>query len=274
MGQDRVFRIRFVGTEDIPAAPERQRVELERAAMGGREVVISILAIEMRCLEIVSPGFISPVDGSFEMIIGCVEDVHTWTRQFRLFQVDLLQEDLTVSCPFLIVRRVIALVIHLSVVIEKERWIDARSIQPDGGRPGSTGIAGRGDEISPGLTRSRARQCAHDVEYAFVIADRRGIESGTAEYAVQIEVSRVRQHMPDHAPLLQIATLPDRKPGKIFIAAGDDVVVVTRPADGRVRIETRNDGRGNRRNPAMIISLKPLLAKGFNGGHPDRQEGR
>ena len=240
--------------------------------MGGREVVISILAIEMRCLEIVSPGFISPVDGSFEMIIGCVEDVHPWTRQFRLFQVDLLQEDLTVSCPFLIVRRVIALVVHLSVVIEKERGIDTRSIQPDGGRPWTPGIPGRGNEISPGLTRSRARQRANDVEYAFVKADRRGIETGTAGHAVQIEVSRVRQHMPDHAPLLEIPTLPDRKPGKIFIAAGDDVVVVTRPADGRVRIETRNDGRGHRRNPAMVIALKPLLAEGFNGWYSGRQE--
>ena len=232
--------------------------------MGGREIVIPVLFIEMRRLEIVCPGFEPTIDRAFEMIISRVEDIHLRADQLRLFQVDLLQVDLSMSCPFFILRRVIALVVDLPIFVKKKGGIDTGRLHPDECRPRTTWIAGGGDEVAPRFTGTGACQRTDYVEQAIVIADGWRIEPAATGNTVEVKVCRVGENMTDHAPCDQVTTVPDRQPGKVFVAAGDDVVVVARPADRRVGVEAGDDGLDQGRCPVLIIALKLMLGLYFN----------
>jgi hypothetical protein len=48
--------------------------------------------------------------------------------------------------------------------------------------------------------------------------------------------------MADLMPVDQVAAVKDRQPGKIFERRSDEIKIIPNPADGWIRVETRQDG--------------------------------
>ena len=127
--------------------------------------------------------------------------------------------------------------VAFAVVVKKERGVNPRHIVEEvRGRPGTGRILRRDDEVA-----AVAEIAVYDVEGPLVIADRGGHNAAVSRILVHIETVLRREHIGDLLPVSQIFAVKERKAGAQLEAGADQIIVVARSADGRVRIETGDD---------------------------------
>lgn len=81
-----------------------------------------------------------------------------------------------------------------------------------------------------------------DIEGTSMIADGWGPHATTRLGGVDADLARSRQGMTDEGPTNEIPAMVDGNPRKILKGGGDEEVVEMDPDNGRIRVETREDG--------------------------------
>ena len=155
--------------------------------------------------------------------------------------VELLLADVAVSAAD------VPDVIHLAVIVEEQRRIDAFAIERMRLRPRPGRIGRRHVEIAraPDVRR-------HHVERAVVVPQRRREHAARRPHLLERQLARPREHVPDLPPVDQILAVKDRHAGKILERAVDQIVVVAHAANARIGIEAREHRvlKRRRRHPS------------------------
>ena len=122
-------------------------------------------------------------------------------------------------------------------VFEVERRVDALLLQPDGFTPRSCRIGGGDHEVATAAHVGRDH-----VEGAVVITDGRCVDTQRGVGLFQRQLRGPVQDVADLLPVLQVAAVIHGHAGEIVKARVDQVVVSSHRHDGRIGMETGQDG--------------------------------
>ncbi|MNW63492.1 hypothetical protein D3C74_417070 [compost metagenome] len=136
------------------------------------------------------------------------------TNQPALAKIDLLQPNIHMLRIILSFRRnPVASIIHLTVIIEEQRGVNAWCIfQPYGVRPVSGRIGCCHIEIV--LVFVIINISGNHIKDSFMVAERRCPNAHGGDSVIQIELGRTVQDMAELAPVDQILAVEDRNARK------------------------------------------------------------
>lgn len=122
-------------------------------------------------------------------------------------------------------------------VVEEQRRVEARAVQPVRLRPRPRRVGRRDDEMAGAV-----HQRAHEVEDPVMVPDRRREQAAGRLAPVEVELRRPVQRGAETPPVHQIAAVEHGKPREPFEAGRHQVVVRPHAADGRVGPEAGEYG--------------------------------
>ena len=227
--EHRICFAALVGAEDRLTAGNGSGVVLFGTALSDQQIVILPDVIEVRRL------------GRGHACHGTAPECMGLARHAKVFNVVFRGPD-TLAQTALAVRPVVGRPhdIALSVLIKENGGVDAGHVgEPVGFRPGTGGILRCDDEIA-----TVAEIAVDEIERAPVIADRRGHDPAVAAVFLHMKAVIRCHNITQLLPMLQIPAVEQRDAGAKFEAGADQIVVLTHPTDGRIRIEAGNDGIG------------------------------
>src|SRR5690606_26336527 len=116
-----------------------------------------------------------------------------------------------------------------AVGVEEEVGVEAGEVgEEDGVGPGAGGVLGPDDEVA-----ALADGVADDVEASVVVAEGGGVDEVVGEAdALEVELARAVDRVPDQAPVDEVAAVVDGQAGEPTEGGGGEVVVVADAADG------------------------------------------
>ena len=221
MGKNRIIRAALVWTGKLAASCRSNTMMLFRPTLCIKQIIPSIFFIEMRSFR---------PDG---MLHKAIPDRYRLSFQFLRLQVQSLHPDLIISeigsaaCPFSGSN-----IIAGSIILKKQAWINPLCIQHIRVRPWSLRLFCCHQKIPTAPYIG-----GHQIISAIMIPNRRCIDSLSMRTFSQLQLRWTFQYISDLFPVLEICTAPyrySRIKGKSGI---HQVIPVSHPADGRVRIE-------------------------------------
>ena len=248
-GHDGVRRVNLVRPGDRLRASHGEGVVVPRAALGAKEVIIVAAFQKVR-------SFGGPE-------IGAPEDVGDRADQFPLTPVVLLQQQAVEE----LLPRTVAQV-HVdhpgaTVVVVKERGVEAGAVQVDRLGPRSAGVGGRDDVVGRLDRRNGARPVdvrVDQVEQPVGLAVTQGRRPDAAGVGnpLHVQLRAPRQGVADQLPVDQVPGVGDRHAGPPLERGVGDVEVVALAADAGVRMKPRQNRIAN--DPLSFGHASPLFS--------------
>lgn len=205
----------------MAAAGHGDGVKVLRAALRDHQVVPAVLLVDVRRF------------GCPAVAQRTAPQLGLLSHQRKSVQVDLAEPDVRSGAA----QAGCAHVIGPAVVIPEQRRIDAhRAVDPVRLRPVPRRIGGGDDEVAAVVDVG-----GDHVECAVMVSDCGRKYAAGDGLAVQRQLRRAIQHVPQLFPVDEIAAVKQRHARKIGKAGGHEIKVVVHAADGRIGIEAGKD---------------------------------
>ena len=168
-------------------------------------------------------------------IYAAVHNHGARTDELLRFDVVLLHPDRAVSLIQRFAgRRPVVDHVRSAVIVEEERRVDAvEARKPDRIGPRSGRVFRRHDEVAAGVDER-----ADHVVRPVVIANRRREQAARDAGAIELELRRTIEDVPQLRPVDEILALKDRQSGEVREARRDEVVVLADANHARIGVES------------------------------------
>ena len=219
------IRDRFKGAPEAPAPADGDGVVVLGPPLGDQQIVPAVFLVEVR-----------PLWKGGILGIAAAEAPQL-SHQPAGGQVDPAADNTGLGKPGIVPGGGAGIVGRAVLIPEQGRVDPTSPFQYYRIGPGARRVRGGTEKILPG-----GHIGGNQVEGALMPPDGRGEDAGADVLIGHMELFLALQHMADAPPVGQIPAVVDGNPGKIAEGGGHQIVVLSHPADGGVRVKAPEDG--------------------------------